>query len=122
VRLTRTPTVSARSSAWLRGRLHRGRKIGAMLVEQVEAPARREGLRGLVLRPAIAIWRRGGVYESWLTRCGPVLDYADSQLSVFRTKSRWRETVRGPPFVLLRPDGDREAWARDHVVVDTGGG
>jgi GNAT superfamily N-acetyltransferase len=34
---------------------HRGRKIGAMIVERIEALARSEGLRRLVLKPAIAI-------------------------------------------------------------------
>ena len=67
---------------------HRGRKIGALIVERVEALARAEGLARLVLETGDrhpAAWR---VYErAGFTRCGPVLDYPDSKWSVFYAKS-----------------------------------
>jgi putative acetyltransferase len=66
---------------------HRGRKIGAMIVERIEALARSEGLR----RPVLEIGDRHPaawtVYErAGFIRCGPVLDYPDSKWSVFYEK------------------------------------
>jgi putative acetyltransferase len=64
-----------------------GRGIGGMIVAEVEALARREGLSRLVLETGDrhpAAWR---VYEkAGFTRCGPVLDYPDSTWSVFYEK------------------------------------
>ena len=67
---------------------HRGRKIGAQIVEQVVALARREGFRRLVLETGDRHPAAWTVYErAGFTRCGPVLDYPDSQWSVFYEKS-----------------------------------
>ena len=67
---------------------HRGRKIGAVIVERVEALARQEGLRRLVLETGDRHPAAWTVYErAGFTRCGPVLDYPDSKWSVFYEKS-----------------------------------
>jgi putative acetyltransferase len=64
-----------------------GRGIGGMIVGEIEALARREGLSRLVLETGDrhpAAWRvceRAG-----FSRCGPVLDYPDSEWSVFYEK------------------------------------
>ena len=66
---------------------HRGRRIGEQIVARIEAMARAEGLKRLVLETGdrhCAAWK---VYErSGFTRCGPVLDYADVKWSVFYDK------------------------------------
>lgn len=66
---------------------HRGRRIGEQIVARIEALARSEGLKRLVLETGDrhhAAWK---VYErSGFTRCGPVLDYADVTWSVFYDK------------------------------------
>jgi putative acetyltransferase len=65
----------------------RGRKIGEQIVAHIEAMARAEGLKRLVLETGDrhhAAWK---VYErSGFTRCGPVLDYPDVKWSVFYDK------------------------------------
>jgi putative acetyltransferase len=67
---------------------HRGRKVGAMIVERIEALAKEEGIARLVIETgdrhpaAWAVYARAG-----FARCGPVLDYPDSQWSVFYEKS-----------------------------------
>ena len=65
----------------------RGRKIGEQIVAHIEAMARAEGLKRLVLETGDrhpAAWK---VYErSGFTRCGPVLDYPDVSWSVFYDK------------------------------------
>jgi putative acetyltransferase len=64
-----------------------GRGIGGRILGEIEALARREGLEMLVLETGDrhpAAWR---VYErAGFTRCGPVLDYPDSEWSVFYEK------------------------------------
>jgi putative acetyltransferase len=66
---------------------HRGRKIGAMIVERIDALARSEGLQRLVLETGDRHPAAWTVYErAGFTRCGPVLDYPDSQWSVFYEK------------------------------------
>jgi len=66
---------------------HRGRKIGAMIVERLEALARTEGLRRLVLETGDRIPPPGPSYErAGFIRCGPVLEYPDSKWSVFYEK------------------------------------
>jgi putative acetyltransferase len=64
-----------------------GRGIGGKIVGEIEALARREGFSTLVLETGDrhpAAWR---VYErAGFSRCGPVLDYPDSQWSVFYQK------------------------------------
>ena len=65
---------------------HRGKKIGAKIVEHVRL-ARQEGLSGVLetgdRHPAAwAVYERAG-----FSRCGPVLDYPDSEWSVFYEKS-----------------------------------
>ena len=66
---------------------HRGRKIGEQIVARIEATARSEGLKRLVLETGDrhhAAWK---VYENaGFARCGPVLDYADVKWSVFYDK------------------------------------
>ena len=67
---------------------HRGRKIGAQIVAKVEALARREGLQRLVLETGDRHPAAWAVYErAGFSRCGPVLDYPDSEWSVFYEKS-----------------------------------
>jgi putative acetyltransferase len=67
---------------------HRGRKIGARIVERIEAVARQEGLTRLVLETGDRHPAAWAVYErAGFTRCGPVLDYPDSKWSVFYEKS-----------------------------------
>ncbi len=67
---------------------HQGQGIGGRILDQVEALARREGFRQLVLETGDrhpAAWR---VYErGGFTRCGPVLDYPDTGWSVFYSKT-----------------------------------
>ena len=66
---------------------HRGRKIGEQIVARIEAMAREEGLKRLVLETGDrhpAAWK---VYENaGFKRCGPVLDYPDVTWSVFYDK------------------------------------
>lgn len=67
---------------------HRGRKLGAAIVERIEALARDEGMLRLVLETGDRHPAAWTVYErAGFTRCGPVLDYPDSQWSVFYEKS-----------------------------------
>lgn len=67
---------------------HRGRKIGASIVERIEALARQEGLGQLVLETGDRHPAAWAVYErAGFTRCGPVLDYPDSKWSIFYAKS-----------------------------------
>jgi putative acetyltransferase len=67
---------------------HRGRRIGEQIVSRIEAMARAEGLKRLVLETGDrhhAAWK---VYErSGFVRCGPVLDYPDVKWSVFYDKA-----------------------------------
>jgi putative acetyltransferase len=66
---------------------HRGHKIGAMIVERIEALARAEGLERLVLETGDRHPAAWTVYErAGFRRCGPVLDYPDSKWSVFYAK------------------------------------
>ena len=67
---------------------HRGLKIGAQIVARVEAQARQEGLTRLVLETGDRHPAAWTVYErAGFSRCGPVLDYPDSEWSVFYEKS-----------------------------------
>ena len=76
---------------------HRGRKIGAMIVERIEALARREGLGRLVLETGERHPAAWTVYErAGFTRCGPVLDYPESKWSVFYDKSLIPSSPRSP--------------------------
>lgn len=66
---------------------HRGQKIGARIVERIEALARQEGLARLVLETGDRHPAAWAVYErAGFVRCGPVLDYPDSEWSVFYSK------------------------------------
>lgn len=66
---------------------HRGRKIGAEIVARVEDTARAEGIERLVLETGDRHPAAWTVYErAGFRRCGPVLDYPDSQWSVFYEK------------------------------------
>jgi putative acetyltransferase len=66
---------------------HQGRGIGGRILEEIETLARSEGFTRLVLETGHrhpAPWR---VYErAGFTRCGPLLDYPDSEYSVFYAK------------------------------------
>jgi putative acetyltransferase len=67
---------------------HRGLKIGARIVERIEALARRDGLKRLVLETGDRHHAAWTVYErAGFTRCGPVLDYPDVKWSVFYEKA-----------------------------------
>ena len=69
-----------------------GQGIGGRILREIEALARREGLRELVLETGEgyhAAWR---VYErGGFARSGPVLDYPDSPYSVFYAKTLERQ-------------------------------
>lgn len=68
-------------------RSHRGRKLGALIVERIEATARREGIGRLVLETGDRHPAAWTVYErAGFRRCGPLLDYPDSPWSVFYEK------------------------------------
>ena len=76
---------------------HRGRKIGAMIVERIEALAHAEGLTRLVLETGDRHPAAWTVYErAGFTRCGPVLDYPDSKWSVFYEKILTPSSRRSP--------------------------
>ena len=67
---------------------HRGQKIGAEIVKRIEALARQEGLKRLVLETGDRHHAAWTVYErAGFTRCGPVLDYPDVKWSVFYDKA-----------------------------------
>lgn len=67
----------------------RGRRIGARILQRIEALARDKAISRLVLEtgeapgfePAYRVYGRGG-----FTRCGAVLDYPDSDFSRFYEK------------------------------------
>jgi putative acetyltransferase len=67
---------------------HQGRGIGGRVLDQIEALALREGFVRLVLETGHrhpAAWR---VYErAGFSRCGAVLDYPNSEYSVFYAKA-----------------------------------
>lgn len=66
---------------------HRGLKIGAAIVARIEDLARKEGVKRLVLETGDRHPAAWTVYErAGFKRCGPVLDYPDSQWSVFYEK------------------------------------
>lgn len=66
---------------------HRGRQIGVAIVARIEALARAEGMTRLVLETGDRHPAAWAVYErAGFSRCGPVLDYPDSQWSVFYEK------------------------------------
>ena len=67
---------------------HRGRKIGAQVMERIEVLARQEGLKRLVLETGDRHHAAWTVYErAGFTRCGAVLDYPDVTWSVFYDKA-----------------------------------
>ncbi|ODT07918.1 MAG: GNAT family N-acetyltransferase [Mesorhizobium sp. SCN 65-20] len=67
---------------------HRGKKIGAEIVRHIETLARGEGISRLVLETGDRHPAAWAVYEgAGFSRCGPVLDYPDSQWSVFYEKN-----------------------------------
>ena len=62
---------------------HRGHEIGARIVEHIEALARQERLKRLVLETGDRHHAAWAVYErAGFNRCGPVLDYPDVTWSV----------------------------------------
>jgi putative acetyltransferase len=66
---------------------YQGRGIGGRILAEIEALARREGLKALVLETgsnffaALRVYERGGFHPS-----GPVLDYAPSPFTMFFEK------------------------------------
>jgi putative acetyltransferase len=67
---------------------HRGRKLGQQIVSEIETLARGEGLKRLVLEAGDRHPAAWTVYErAGFTRCGPVLDYSDSEWSLFYEKN-----------------------------------
>jgi putative acetyltransferase len=67
---------------------HRGRKLGALILDRIEALARQEKLGRLVLETGDRHPAAWTVYErAGFTRCGPVLDYPDVKWSVFYEKN-----------------------------------
>lgn len=71
---------------------HQGKGVGGRILSEIEALARKEGFRRLVLETGDrhpAAWR---VYErGGFTRCGVVLDYPDTSWSVFYEKELVKE-------------------------------
>lgn len=66
----------------------RGQRVGSALLDNIIELARAEGLDHLVLETGDRHPEAWRLYESrGFTRCGPVLDYPDSQWSVFYEKS-----------------------------------
>ena len=66
----------------------RGRHVGSGLLDSIIALARTEGIARLVLETGDRHPEAWRLYESrGFTRCGPVLDYPDSEWSVFYEKS-----------------------------------
>ena len=65
----------------------RGRRVGSGLLDAIVSLARSEGIAKLVLETGDRHPEAWRLYESrGFTRCGPVLDYPDSQWSVFYEK------------------------------------
>ena len=76
---------------------HAGGKIGALIVERIDALARAEGLERLVLETGDRHPAAWTVYErAGFTRCGPVLDYPESKWSVFYEKPLIPSSRRSP--------------------------
>lgn len=66
----------------------RGQRVGSALLDQIIALAETEGITRLVLETGDRHPEAWRLYESrGFTRCEPVLDYPDSQWSVFYEKS-----------------------------------
>ena len=66
---------------------HQGRGLGGRILEEIEALARKEGLRVSCSRPGTAILRPGGCTSAPASRAAAaVLDYPDSEYSVFYEK------------------------------------
>ena len=65
----------------------RGQRVGSGLLDAIVSLARSEGIAKLVLETGDRHPEAWRLYESrGFTRCGPVLDYPDSQWSVFYEK------------------------------------
>jgi putative acetyltransferase len=66
----------------------RGQRVGSALLDNIIALAASEGIDHLVLETGDRHPEAWRLYESrGFTRCGPVLDYPESQWSVFYEKS-----------------------------------
>jgi putative acetyltransferase len=66
----------------------RGQRVGSALLDNIIGLARSEGIDHLVLETGDRHPEAWRLYESrGFTRCGPVLDYPESQWSVFYEKS-----------------------------------
>ncbi len=73
-----------------------GRGIGGAIMQAIEAQAIADGLEKIVIETGHihpAAWR---VYErDGFTRCGPVLNYPESQYSIFYEKTLGSQAKRG---------------------------
>ena len=66
----------------------RGQHVGSAILDAIIDIARKEGIGRLVLETGDRHPEAWRLYESrGFARCGPVLDYPDSQWSVFYEKS-----------------------------------
>jgi putative acetyltransferase len=105
---------------------HQGRGIGGCVLDAIEALARREGLCRLVLETGHrhpAAWR---VYErAGFSRCGAVLDYPNSEYSVFYAKAlaaNARAGLGNEGVAAPRgPSPMRRERVEDRLVDDSGG-
>lgn len=72
----------------------RGQGVGAAILDEILALARREGMTRMVLETGDRHPAAWAIYEkAGFSRCGPVLDYADSKWSVFYELPLSREQV-----------------------------
>jgi putative acetyltransferase len=101
---------------------HQGRGIGGRLLDEIEALARREGFARLVLETGHrhpSAWR---VYErAGFTRCGAVLDYPDSEYSVFYEKALGAGGRGVPGRDVVAAQGGARARSGPCVVGSLGG-
>ena len=66
----------------------RGRGLGRLVLEAIEAEARRAGISELVLETGGEQPAALGLYAaSGFVKCGPYLDYVDDGVSIFLKKS-----------------------------------
>jgi putative acetyltransferase len=76
---------------------HQGQGIGKLILAEIEALARREGLRRLVIETGNRHFAAKRIYEGGgFVRCGAVLDYPQSPYSVFYEKAIIAESVPTP--------------------------
>src|SRR5215471_6788332 len=101
---------------------HQGRGIGGRLLDEIEELARREGFARLVLETGHrhpAAWR---VYErAGFARCGAVLDYPNSEYSVFYEKALGADARGVPGRDVVAAHGGVRTHGGPRVVGSLGG-